>query len=479
MNANVKWPYSDILPYTQKADIVNRIVDSIFWISPILNPDCGEVAPWAQYLRDGMLAYTDGTNWNPLGDGIKRLVYYDESTSAWVALGAGSTLGVLGTKNPPIDADLAIYRDSTASNALVTSTFTQVKAFLKTYFDTIYDGAGVGVPYTGATGDVTLGVHSLTTTGLKITGLSDGYIPYHVSDAAGLGDSLLFQNASGIGIGITPTVPFQVEGASGVYRTGIKIDCDDSTYGPTLAGYTTRDANERLYFRGALIAGNNQSIIFGGASPSSIYWDTTNNNFLSIGTLVGAAANSGNIVIRDRATGAYPAANYPLVSNPTLRIQGSSTTIAHYIQFYHDQTDGCIDVGTGRLILTGKGLTLPAGTATASTAPLKLTTGISLTNAELGALEFTDPDLYFTITDTTVKRKGIVMNDGSNLTSGKVPIATTNGRLKDSVAYACTAWDEPGAGAYGADSAAHFAALVELVEDIQAALVANGIMAIV
>jgi hypothetical protein len=42
-------------------------------------------------------------------------------------------------------------------------------------------------------------------------------------------------------------------------------------------------------------------------------------------------------------------------------------------------------------------------------------------------------------------------------------------------AYATGAWDAPGAGAYGADSAAHFAALVLLVQKLQAALVANGI----
>jgi hypothetical protein len=46
-------------------------------------------------------------------------------------------------------------------------------------------------------------------------------------------------------------------------------------------------------------------------------------------------------------------------------------------------------------------------------------------------------------------------------------------------AYGCAAWDEPGAGAYGVDSAAHMAALVELVQNMQSALVANGIMAIV
>ncbi len=43
--------------------------------------------------------------------------------------GSDTALGAVGTKNPPIDADLAVYRDSTASNALVTSTWTQIKAF--------------------------------------------------------------------------------------------------------------------------------------------------------------------------------------------------------------------------------------------------------------------------------------------------------------------------------------------------------------
>jgi hypothetical protein len=43
-------------------------------------------------------------------------------------------------------------------------------------------------------------------------------------------------------------------------------------------------------------------------------------------------------------------------------------------------------------------------------------------------------------------------------------------------AYSVTAWDEPGAGAFGVDSAAHMAALVQLVQDIQAALIANGIL---
>lgn len=54
------------------------------------------------------------------------------------ATGGDTALGAVGTKDPPIDADLAVYRDSTAADALVTSTWTQIKAFLKTYFDTLY-----------------------------------------------------------------------------------------------------------------------------------------------------------------------------------------------------------------------------------------------------------------------------------------------------------------------------------------------------
>ena len=52
--------------------------------------------------------------------------------------GTDTALGAVGTKDPPIDADLCLYRDSAAANVLVTSTWAQIKAFLKTYFDTLY-----------------------------------------------------------------------------------------------------------------------------------------------------------------------------------------------------------------------------------------------------------------------------------------------------------------------------------------------------
>ena len=64
-------------------------------------------------------------------------------------------LGTTGTKNPPIDADKAVYLDSTAADAIVTSTWTQVKAFLKTYFDTLYVAVTGRYRYAAAMADTT------------------------------------------------------------------------------------------------------------------------------------------------------------------------------------------------------------------------------------------------------------------------------------------------------------------------------------
>lgn len=93
------------------------------------------------------------------------------------------------------------------------------------------------------------------------------------------------------------------------------------------------------------------------------------------------------------------------------------------------QTLGTGNVGIGTVSPTAA-LHLKAGTATALTAPLKLTSGPLLTAKEPGAWGFLTDDLYFTIT-TGSAEKGIVLNDGANLTRGKIPVAGINGRLMD------------------------------------------------
>lgn len=77
-------------------------------------------------------------------------------------------------------------------------------------------------------------------------------------------------------------------------------------------------------------------------------------------------------------------------------------------------------------------LDIQAGTTAAGTAPLKFNSGNLLSSAEVGAVEFLTDKFYGTIT-TGPARKEITLND-SSLTSGRIPFATTNGRLTDSSA---------------------------------------------
>ncbi len=76
-------------------------------------------------------------------------------------------------------------------------------------------------------------------------------------------------------------------------------------------------------------------------------------------------------------------------------------------------------------------LHLKAGTTSASTAPLKLTTGASMTAAEAGAVEYTTDDLFFTIATGTERKRILFADAVGGLTSTRVPFATTNGRLTD------------------------------------------------
>ena len=89
------------------------------------------------------------------------------------------------------------------------------------------------------------------------------------------------------------------------------------------------------------------------------------------------------------------------------------------------------NVGIGNVTPPTARLHLPAGTATASTAPLKLTTGVSNTSAEAGAVEFTTDDLFFVITTGTARKRILFADPVGGLTSGRIPVATTNGRLTD------------------------------------------------
>src|SRR4051794_24788674 len=75
-------------------------------------------------------------------------------------------------------------------------------------------------------------------------------------------------------------------------------------------------------------------------------------------------------------------------------------------EHYDDGTDNAVNGGH-------KVVTIRAGTATAGTAPLKLTSGTLMVTPEAGAVEFLTDSLYFTITTGAV-RKTIAMYDDAS-----------------------------------------------------------------
>lgn len=88
--------------------------------------------------------------------------------------------------------------------------------------------------------------------------------------------------------------------------------------------------------------------------------------------------------------------------------------------------------GFGTAALAAVRVLLAAGSA--SLAPMRLTSGTVLTTPVAGSVEFLTDDYFLTISTGTA-RKGIVLDDGSRLSSGSIPKASTNGRLIDGPAY--------------------------------------------
>lgn len=130
-------------------------------------------------------------------------------------------------------------------------------------------------------------------------------------------------------------------------------------------------------------------------------------------------------------------------STPSLSCRSDNDTGFY---FPTSNTLGAVTGGTERWRLNNTGLfvggsTTPtarlhiaAGSTSANTAPIKLTSGSLMSSAEAGAIEFLTDKYYATIT-TGAARKEITLNDAA-LTSGKVPVVTTNGRLTDGGATA-------------------------------------------
>lgn len=101
--------------------IINQVLQSQWWVNPLLNPDCGKVEPSPK--QAGMEAYADGVSWNPGGLGQGRYYY---TGSAWVKLIGPSDTISSATNADTVDnyhlSDIRSYAMVTGSDFTTTST---------------------------------------------------------------------------------------------------------------------------------------------------------------------------------------------------------------------------------------------------------------------------------------------------------------------------------------------------------------------
>lgn len=166
---------TDIAVTYQDAD---NTLDFVF--SPTLVADRISAASTDDTIQDADLwGYVTGgvlvkTAWSNIKSVFKT--YYDSVAATLTNKTLDSTnISALTAKNPPVDADSAVIVDSAASNVFKRVTYTNIKAFLKTYFDTLYELAGAIATHAaltvthGATGAIVGTTNTQTLTNKTLT----------------------------------------------------------------------------------------------------------------------------------------------------------------------------------------------------------------------------------------------------------------------------------------------------------------------
>ena len=320
----------------------------------------------------------------------KNLILEGSTTSASNTIGTlnvtdNTTLGDAITDTITINGVMSGFT-MTGNLALGSNTFTTSNTGLVTNLNAdLLDGQhgsyyatasslGSYVPYTGATGNVTLGTYSLTTPNI-------------------LG-------------GTSTTQDLTLQTTSGVGATGADMHFLVGNNGATEAmtilndgkvGINTIAPNDTLQVKTT----GQGSISFGGSNGREIHaYDAA-----------GAAANFDMVAASTYFSG-------DLVVGGQIKSTSSGNLILA------TQTAGK-GVAIGNITPTAN-LHIKAGTATANTAPLKFTSGTLLTTPEAGAIEFLTDAYYGTITTGGARKQFAFTSD---LTSGYVPYTGATGNV--------------------------------------------------
>ena len=377
----------------------------------------GKINTPASAAEGTLLNYIDGT-----GAGEKGIAYIGDASSRTVIQGLTTRFNVAGVEKGQLGSTMAwslpnvITGATDATQLKVLSNSTQTtdvfdifdsngttlrmgltpKGYLKLgdpgntlgdgpqYQNLWITGTYVGIPN-----------HTVTEYGNTVIGDGAGY-----STTGAIGNTLIGNYA---GYGVT----------TGSYNVGIGMRTSVSQTGNNnvIIGYRTG---------GSLTGGANNNVAIGGSSALGSSSAGASN--LAIGTTALGLLDTG---VQNVALG--ESSGYSMNGNGSRNVF-LGYWAGHYLangndNFYLDNRDrtntageqaGALMVGkfdasaanqtlrvNGRLginIAPTAELTLPAGTATAGTAPLKFTSGTLLTASEAGAIEFNNDDYYATIT---------------------------------------------------------------------------------
>lgn len=170
---------------------------------------------------------------------------------------------------------------------------------------------------------------------------------------------------------------------------------------------------------------NSLQASFGGKIQLQSYWGIDINGNRQSGSTLGFVTGAG--------TDASLRVNGTTTTAPVFVVQGAASQSGD-LQRWANSVPTILSVvnSIGNFGIRNTSPTaylhLGAGTATANTAPLKFTSGTNLTSPVAGAVEYDGTQLYFSPSTT---RDALIQDNGTRLTSGRVPIATTNGYLND------------------------------------------------
>ena len=318
------------------------------------------------------------------------------------------------------------------------------------------------VPYTGATANVDLGLFGLTAASLTDSGLTATRIPYASTGGLLIDNSALtFASATGLyinanmGIGATPYTFNSTGNDYSINTARTFTDATDLAFKGSYIGeiyWNPVIASVTQYVRGLVFSTNStvgntadNTGYFMGMEASSLWrsngiltadygliakagtygvdaaGDTTGTITDSTAvmaqglkttssTITNAYAFRTNIVKGTNAYGLYLAG-----------VEGSSLTYDVYAADSGANNYFAGKVGIGQTTPTAL-LHLKAGTATASTAPLKFTSGTLLTTAEAGAIEFLTDKFYGTITTGAVRHTFATLESAAQTFSNDISV---------------------------------------------------------